>query len=229
MDKCNYPIGIIDSGKGGMGVIHYLSFALKNEDFLFYLDHENFPYGNKSRNEIIKIGNDATEVINRKVKLIIIACNTLSCYLDKSIGKPIFKINECIIEKILKIKKKKNVLFLTTSLTKKSNYFQEQCENYSIKYHVLACPSFVDMVENNEINYDKVKDFLKEEIDKDYNVIVLGCTHFYYLEEHIRKLFSKAKIVTGYDILKRKIKKYLKKNKLNNNQKNRSVISIIKK
>lgn len=228
MDKNKLPIGVIDSGKGGVGVIHYLSFALKNEDFLFYMDHEHFPYGNKSRKEIIEIGYDAIDVLKEKSKMIVIACNTLSCYLDIDIGKPIYKINECIIEKLLKIKRKKNVLFLSTFLTKRSNYFQSECEKYQIEYQIKSCPKLVHMVENNAVSYDKVIEVLEDEINKNYNAIVLGCTHFYYLEEHIKKLFPKAKIITGYDVLLKKINRDLKRYKLKNIKKNNSNINIIR-
>ena len=228
MEKNNLPIGVIDSGKGGVGVIHYLSFSLKNEDFLFYLDHDNFPYGNKSRKEIIDIGFNAIEVLKEKSKMIVVACNTLSCYLDVNIDKTIYKINECIVEKLLKIKRKKKVLFLTTSLTKKSNYFQNECEKHNIEYNIISCPKLVDMVENDKINYDKVLEILKEEFNKNYNIIVLGCTHFYYLEEHIKKIFPKTKIVTGYDVLLKKINKDLKKHKLKNIKQNSSSITIVR-
>ena len=86
-------IGVIDSGKGGKGVINYLSFAFKNEDFLFYMDSKNFPYGNKTRSELLKIGEDVINTIIDKTKIILVACNTLSCYLNKKINIPMIKIN----------------------------------------------------------------------------------------------------------------------------------------
>ena len=227
MDKKALPIGVIDSGKGGKGVIHYLSFALKNEDFLFYMDSKNFPYGNKSRIEIFEIGKECLKNINEKVKLIIIACNTLSCYLNKNNDVPIIKINECIVEKI-KRNKYKNVLFLTTMLTNKSNYFQNECKKYRIKYKIKSCPELVEMVENNTINIDKIKYILNEEFNEKYNAIVLGCTHFYYLEKDVSMLFPDIDIITGFDILKKRIKKELKFSKIKNSRNNKSKITILK-
>ena len=227
MEKNTLPIGVIDSGKGGKGVIHYLSFGLKNENFLFYMDSKNFPYGNKSRSEIFEIGKDAIKMVQDKTKIIVIACNTLSCYINKNNDISIIKINECIVEKV-KRKKYKNVLFLTTSLTNKSNYFQNECEKYQIKYKIKSCPELVEMVENNLINKDKIKDILKEEFNGNYDAIVLGCTHFYYLEKDITKLFPNAKIITGFDVLLSKIKKELKLLKLKNSRVNKSKISVYK-
>ena len=131
------------------------------------------------------------------------------------------------IEKV-KRKKYKNVLFLTTSLTNKSNYFQNECEKYQIKYKIKSCPELVEMVENNLINKDKIKDILKEEFNGNYDAIVLGCTHFYYLEKDITKLFPNAKIITGFDVLLSKIKKELKLLKLKNSRVNKSKISVYK-
>lgn len=222
------PIGVIDSGKGGEGIIHYLSFNLNNENFLLYKDQKNFPYGNKSRNEIITIGNNAIETIQDKVKLIVIGCNTLSCFLESKVDIKILKINECIIEKITKLKIKKRILFLTTNLTKRSNYFQNKCDELGFKYSIISCSTLVNMIEENKINKEEIKRILNNEIVKDYDAIVLGCTHFYYLEEQIKKLFPGVYIVTGFDIMEKHIKHYFKKHKLKNKRRNNTNITVIK-
>ena len=69
---------------------------------------------------------------------------------------------------------------------------------------------------------------LEDEVNKNYNIIVLGCTHFYYLEEHIKRIFPKSKIVTGYDVLLKKINKDLKKHKLKNIEQHSSSITIFR-
>lgn len=222
------PIGIIDSGKGGMGVINYLSFTLINEDFLFYMDHKNFPYGNKSRKDLIEIGNEAFNNLKEKVKIIIIACNTLSCYLDIDINKPVYKINECIMEEIKKKIKKGKVLFLTTYLTKRSNYFQDECEKIGINANVVSCPRLVTMIENKTCSYEEVKKILRLESENKYDAVVLGCTHFYHIENHLKRLFPDAHIISGFNILKKKIKKDLRKYKLKNNKKTGSIIKVYK-
>ena len=228
MDIKRLPIGVIDSGKGGIGVIHYLSFALKNEDFLFYMDNENFPYGNKSRKEIKRIGEEAISRIIDKSKMIILACNTLGCHFDLDVQKPLYKINECIMEDLKRKAKKGKVLFLTTFLTKRSGYFQNECDKLKIDYQILSCPRLVNMVENRSINFDEVKRILSSELNKDYSVVVLGCTHFYYLEEQIKKLFPKCKIVSGYNILEKKIKKDLRKYRYKNLSKNGPSITVMR-
>lgn len=226
MDKRNLPIGVIDSGKGGMGVINYLSFSLVNEDFLFYMDNKNFPYGNKSRKELMGIGKVAFDSIKEKVKMIVIACNTLSCYLDIDIDKPIYKINECIMEELKKKIKKGKVLLLTTYLTKRSNFFQDECEKNKIDYHIISCPRLVNMIENKCCTYDEVKKILSSELEENYSAIVLGCTHFYHIENHIKKLFPNAQTISGFKVLKKKVKKDLRKYKLKNSKKNGSNIKV---
>lgn len=225
----SYPIGVIDSGKGGIGLIHYLSFSLNNEDFLFYQDKENFPYGRKSREEIISIGDKAiVKLIQYNPKLIIIACNTLGCNYTPSVSKKVFKINEIIMKEIKQKVKKESVLILSTERTLKSGYFQKECERNCIEAEVKACPYLVEAVEYNKINKNKIQDYLFKLYDKDYGYIVLGCTHFYYLEEIIKDTFkNKVKIIKGYSLLEKSIKKYLRKNKLRNKKDINGEIRII--
>jgi glutamate racemase len=160
--------------------------------------------------------------------MIIIACNTLGCHLNIDIEKPLYKVNECIVEELKKYKRKNKVLLLTTSLTKRSGYFQNECELLKINYDILSCPKLVSMVETSSFNFQEIKECLSEVIDNKYDVIVLGCTHFYYLEEYIRRIYPKAKIITGYNVLEKRIKKDLKKYQLKNNKKTGSSITVIR-
>lgn len=173
----NGCIALIDSGIGGLALLKSLKSKFPNENYIYFADNDNMPYGNKSKSFIKKRVLEISKCLinNYHIKLIILACNTASIsayeYLSKQINCPIMALNlqELNIE---------DYLILCTKLTAKG---------YS--YLNVKPINFAKVVENDYFNTPKlVKQIEKLMQNNTYKNVVLGCTHY----ELVSKLFEKV-------------------------------------
>ncbi|BCN31868.1 glutamate racemase [Anaeromicropila herbilytica] len=195
-------IGFFDSGIGGITVLYDTLKILPNEDYIYYADTLNVPYGNKSKNEVRKyIFNAIDFIIKQEVKAIVIACNTAtSIAIEDLRGKyniPIIGMEPAVKPTIEKNEdRSKRVLVTATALTLKEEKLHNLITSLD-KEHVvdlLPLPGLVDYSERLEFSESKVLPYLEEQLLKydvsNYETVVLGCTHFSYYKDIFRKLFS---------------------------------------
>ncbi len=225
MKKKKKIIIIIDSGIGGLYLFKYIKNFNKN--YIYIMDNEGFPYGNKNYLYIYKRIYKIILLIKKKYKinLLIIACNTASITCMKILKK---KFNFNIIgtfPNIKKAKKKtknKNILLLGTFITINSNYLNKKIKKNKkfniIKYYSSSLVKEAEKkIVKNKINKKKIKNIFNKIIKKKIipDTIILGCTHFSFLKKEIKKIFKKKIFFINYfSNIKKKIKKYiLKKNK----------------
>lgn len=190
-------IGFFDSGIGGITVLYDTLKVLPNEDYIYYADTLNVPYGPKPKDEVKKYIFSAIDfIMEHGVKAIVIACNTATSVaieeLRTKYSIPIIGM-EPAVEKNRDIEKR--VLVTATALTLK----EEKLHNLIAKLdneHVvdlLPLPELVKFSEKLEFNEEIVLSYLKEQLSKydlnNYGTIVLGCTHFSYYKDMFRKLF----------------------------------------
>ncbi len=171
-------IGIFDSGIGGINVMSCLRKKYPNNDYVYFGDTINLPYGDKSIDELYRLARNAINfLLTKNVDMIIIACGTISsnCYqeLKKEYNIPIYDIISPTIE-YLKNSSFDNIGVIGTNRTIESKIFDIPDKSVLMK----ATPSFVPIIENNEIN-EKANE-IKEELScfKDSDILVLGCTHY---------------------------------------------------
>lgn len=236
----NLPIGVFDSGIGGLTVLYRLIQMFPNEDFVYVGDTLNLPYGTKSKEQLKKlVSNVSNYLYNLPVKSIVIACNTAttnSKHLKNTIDIPIIGVIEPTAKYALNISE--NILVLATNVTIDSNEYQtiinQNKKDPNSKQFYLKCSDFVDAIENNEINTpysyklvaDKLKDLKNEKID----VIICGCTHFGLYEKELKSVFPNATILecavpTGLE-LKNQLEE---KNLLStSNKKGETIINVTK-
>lgn len=186
-------IGVFDSGVGGLNVLKELIRAYPNHHYIYYGDTLNVPYGNKTKNELLDLSLKIIRFFEeKKVDLIIIACGTISsnCYLDLK-DKTKIKLIDIITPTInyLNNSNFSNIGLIGTTRTIESKVFETKIIDKN-----LICkdtPSFVPMIENNEIL--KKKDVVINELmmfrDK-VECLVLGCTHYPLLKEVIEEKFT---------------------------------------
>lgn len=185
-------IGVFDSGIGGINVLSCLLKKYPNNDYIYFGDTINIPYGDKTKDELYKLAHDAIDfLLTKNVDIIIIACGTISsnCYstLKDEYSIPIYDIVSPTIE-YLKECDYSNIGVIGTKRTIESNIFL--VSNKSIK--MLATPSFVPIIENNEIK-EKEQDIINElSCFRDSDILVLGCTHYPSLKEIIDKMGIKS-------------------------------------
>ena len=241
--KSSSPIGIFDSGIGGLNTLKILKEKLPNENFIYFADNINLPYGEKKQQDIITFSTNITKFfIKENVKIILIPCNTSSSISLNEIKKlansiEIFDIISPIVSWISQDINEKIISVIATNGTVKSNIYLEkfQFHNQEIKIIQISCPELVSIVENNLIESPQTEIILLEyfdEILKDSEVqtLIYGCTHYQHLDKKIRGIFSSykknIKIFNPDNFLCEKVLNFLYKKNLLNDLKEKQKIDF---
>jgi glutamate racemase len=198
MDR-NSSIAVFDSGFGGLTVMCALKAALPHENILYFGDTAHLPYGNKSREAIVRYASECCLFLAQKnLKLLIIACHSacsagLVEALQEQLPFPIIGVTSCGIEEVVRVSLGGHVAILGTRATISSGLFQKQIQTKLPKTQVtaLACPLFVPLVEEGFIEHPLtemvVKEYLGEVKGQGIDTLLLGCTHYPLLKKAIQK------------------------------------------
>lgn len=201
-------IGMFDSGIGGLTVLKSFLKHHPNNEYIYYGDTLNMPYGDKTKEELLEKSKKIIEFLQSKnVDIIVIACGTVSSNIYNELKEfckvPIYNIISEVKDYILKREYKK-VLVMATSATVSTHIFKNM--NQEI-INEVACPKLVPLIENNKL--DLLDEVLDEYIDKkeDYDAIILGCTHYSIIKEKIKnKMNSNIEIIELGEIVAKNIK-----------------------
>ncbi len=216
-------IGVYDSGVGGLTVFKELVEILPKEKFIYFGDLKNSPYGEKSKEELILIGEKIFDFFaSKKVKAVVMACNTTSALLyDKVKDEYDFKIYPVIqsVAKDLASLKVKRLGVFATDATIKSHAYKNQILKYNPRMEVYeqACPNWVKIVENRDFcqqNIDIIKSDLQRMLFNKPEKIVLGCTHYPFLTDILSQFAPKEMFINPAKIFAEIIKEDLKKSDL---------------
>ena len=191
------PIGVFDSGVGGLSVLIELHKLLPKEDFIFIADQANVPYGEKSQSQLCRLAHSISEfLIKKDAKLIIVACNTATChtidYLRKEFKVP-FVGTVPAIKTAAEQTVKKCIGIISTPATSESNYLSSLITDYAqgVKVINIGCNGLENVVEKGDINSKEVESLLKKYLKPiriaGADAIVLGCTHYPFLKTKISK------------------------------------------
>ena len=168
-EKCG-QIGIFDSGIGGVTVLKEIKKVLPNENYIYYSDTKNNPYGDKTNEEVIKICDEITKYfIKRNCKVIVIACNTASAKASKYLREKYKDIEFIAIEPAYKMVHdyayNEPTLIMATKGTIESEKFNILYNKYNNhKTELLSCIGLADVIE--EGNEEKIKKYLKDHLSK---------------------------------------------------------------
>jgi len=201
-NKDDRPIGVFDSGLGGLTVLNDLAKSFPNQSYIYLGDLANLPYGNKSKNNIIKCSvSCANFLIEKNVKGVIIACNTSSSYaykkLKDSLSIPVYDVINPCAESVSKSNLKKIAIIGTEKTIESNLYFDIiQSFNKKIQIYNVACPLFVPIVEegleNSSIAISVINMYLKNLKKLDIQGLVLGCTHYPVLIKSLKSYFNNS-------------------------------------
>ena len=221
-------IGIFDSGVGGLTVFSEIRKKLPNENIIYLGDTKNFPYGNKSKEEIIKFSKENVEnLIKKGVKLIVIACGTATSQaleiLKKEYEVPIIGIIQPTVNYI-KNRDIKEIGVIATEGTIKNGAWEKQLKEKIADIKVInkACPMLATIAEEGRAKSEEgkkaIKEYMKPFKENHIDKIILGCTHYPIYEELIKKElgYDVELINTGITVAQY-LEKYLKDNNLENN------------
>ena len=226
-------IGVFDSGIGGLNILEELKKLLPNEDFLYFGDSDNCPYGTKSQEDLMKIVSRIVDYFrDNDCKLIVIACNTATTRCMKSLREmypDMIFVGTVPAVKMACDNKCHDTLVLATEGTIASERVHELIydnKNDDQEIYLVACNGLAEAIEdkNNELIDSILYNTLKEYLDYSIDSIVLGCTHYPWAKENISKLFPDAELYDGSIGVAKEVKRQLELHNLNGTGKGEVII-----
>jgi glutamate racemase len=195
------PIGVFDSGIGGLTIVKRLAATLPNEDIIYFGDTARVPYGSKSNSTIIEYSiQDTNFLLGKNVKAVIVACNTASSIaindLKEKFDIPIIGMIEPGAEMAIKETKSKRIGVIGTRSTIGNQAYSKEIKRLdnNIKVFEKACPLFVPLAEEGWIGhkatYEIAEEYLEELHNLEIDTLVLGCTHYPILASVIQKVMG---------------------------------------
>ena len=195
------PIGVFDSGVGGLTVAREIMRQIPKERIIYFGDTARVPYGSKSKETIIRFSRQIIRFLQSKgVKAIVIACNTASALALETVQPefdiPILGVVKAGAKEAAKVTKNGKIGVIATESTIESQLYTKEIHSHKPNAQVLGkpCPLFVPLVEEGWL-HDPVTDevaarYLKELQDKQVDTLILGCTHYPLLRSTIRKIMG---------------------------------------
>ena len=220
----NRPIGVFDSGVGGLTVLSALSKILPNESIYYVGDTARVPYGNKSKSSILKFSKQITKwLLKQDCKIIVIACNTASSlalnHLKSNLLTSIIGVIEPGIKSALKNTKNKKIGVLGTRATINSSIYFKKFKEIDKKISVFskACPLFVPLVEegfiSGHIPLSICNHYLNELKKTEIDTLILACTHYPLLAPTISQVLGPSiKLIDSSLATADEVKTILKEN-----------------
>ena len=220
----NRPIGVFDSGIGGLTVVEALAHKVPDESILYVGDTARVPYGNKSKDRIQEFSKQITEwLINQDCKMIVVACNTASSlaldFLRLNFNLPIIGVILPGIQAAIAITQNKHIAVLGTFATIQSDAYGQGLKNISTEINVLSqpCPLFVPLVEEGwvkgHVPKSIAKNYLMTILDSVSDTVILGCTHYPLLKPVISSILgSDVNLVDSGEATADMVKTLLEKN-----------------
>ncbi len=184
-----YPIGVFDSGLGGLTVVKELIHYLPNERIAYFGDTARVPYGTKSAETIIRYSREIVRaLLKHKVKMVVVACNTASSLaldvLKREFDLPILGVIEPGVKKAVQVTRNKKVGIIATSSTVNSGKYAKKIVQLDKHITVISrsCPLFVPLVEEgwfeHTVTYQVAQQYLGEMKKNKIDTLILGCTHY---------------------------------------------------
>lgn len=193
-------IGVFDSGVGGLSVTNAIKKALPHEAVIYREDAENIPYGTKSKQELHDIVVPIIEDMARSCDVIVIACNTVSTVLIEdlraTIDVPLIAM-EPMIKPAAQQTESKTIAVFATPTTLASKRYAWLVKTYGEHLTILEpdCSTWSYMIENNDVDHQHIAQTVETVCQKGADVIVLGCTHYHWIEDVITELAANRAVV----------------------------------
>jgi glutamate racemase len=240
LEKAHNPIGIFDSGMGGLTVAKTITEQMPNENIVYFGDTAHTPWGDKSVSAIQAYSIKICDVLlQHDCKFIVIACHTASTaayeLVREYVGNKAYVINviDPMIHHIRKHHANKKVGLIGTKQTVRSNTYQKRLESLdqNIQFASLATPLLVPLIEegfaHNEISERMIGEYLTHPALLNIKALILGCTHYPLLKQYIQNFYEKntddnsatddpVDIIDASDLTAKALKKQLALYKLEN-------------
>lgn len=201
----NKPIGVFDSGLGGLTAVKEIMKVLPNEDIIYFGDTGRVPYGSRSSETIIKYTKqDINFLKSFDIKVILAACGTASSVALPNIPKgdiPVVGVVEPAAKAAVEATKNGRIAVIGTSGTIRSKAYEKEINKLTEDAEIIstACPMFVPLVENGYLDHDATrliaKEYLKDTIESGADTVILGCTHYPMLKKIIAEILGEKAVL----------------------------------
>jgi glutamate racemase len=197
----NRPIGVFDSGLGGLTVLNEIMNFIPNESVVYFGDNGRYPYGTKSKETVVKFAfQDIRFLINQDIKMVVIACNTVSTNAYQEIKAafdiPVIEVVKPGAISAVKATRNGKIGVIGTDATIKSKAYEDAILDIDSKVQIYskACPLFVNLAEegwwDNDIALRIAEEYLIPMRNQGIDTLVLGCTHYPLLTKTISKVMG---------------------------------------
>ena len=228
MNKQLSPIGAFDSGVGGISVLKQMVKLMPEENYIYFGDSANAPYGVKSLEEVKKLTiQNIDHLVEKGVKAVVIACNTATSAAILDLRKKYSDIPMIGIEPAVKpavmFMEHPRVLVMATPMTIREEKFHELIQKFNTRADIipLPCPGLVEFIEAGDMKSKDLRTYLENTFapyrEAEVDAIVLGCTHFPFARDLIQEIWGeRVAIFDGAPGTARELKRNLEKRKLLN-------------
>ena len=231
MSKRKSPIGVFDSGIGGLTVLQEIQKALPEYDYIYLGDSARAPYGTRSFDVVYEYTLQAVKkMFEMGCELVVLACNTASAKALRTIqqndlpridsSKRVLGVIRPTSEVIGELSKSKNIgIFATEGTVKSESYLIEIAKIFpDCKVSQVACPLWVPLIENNEVHTEGSDYYIKQKVEEllvlnpKIDTILLGCTHYPVISKEIERcVLKETRIVSQGEIVANSLKDYLQR------------------
>jgi len=211
-----YKIGVFDSGIGGKSVANAIEIALPEDEVIFINDSKNVPYGTKTPEELHNLVLPILHDLAGRVDVVVIACNTISTLfsgkLREAINKPIVALDP-MIKPASEQTKTGVIAVCATPATLRSDRYAWLKQEHASNITVLEpdCSNWSALIEANSMDTRQIEDMVNDACSNKADVIVLGCTHYHWIEHDIKKVAHKygAKVIQPESAIVKQVKRVL--------------------
>ncbi len=225
----NKPIGVFDSGLGGLTVVKSILEFMPEENIIYFGDTAHVPYGTRSKEQITQYVMDDVRFLSTfDIKAVVIACNTADSVAKKSIEEkyplPLFGAVEPAAKEAAMLTKNKRIGVMATNATVQSGAYEKAIKNFCPDATVIseACPLFVPLIEDGRfLKGDSViesvaKEYVRVMEEEKVDTLVLGCTHYPLLTDIISSLLPDVRLVSSSLAAAKSLKEMLTANGMKN-------------
>ncbi len=222
------PIGLFDSGLGGLSILKEIKSLLPFEELIYYADSANAPYGEKTKDQIIEISTRNTEfLLNKGCKLIVVACNTATTNAISILRSSFKGVNFIGIEPAIKPaaleSQTKEIGVLATRGTLSSHLFEINSKKYknTTKFIEIIGEGIVEAIEANTSDSEEFMNHLKQQLapfnQSNIDYLVLGCSHYPLISHQLKKCLNRRiKLIDSGFAVARQVKRVLEESNLLN-------------
>ena len=235
MNRKQLPIGFFDSGVGGLSVMREALKLMPNENYIYFGDSKNAPYGTREMSEVRDLTFDAVKfLLDKGAKAIVVACNTATSAAVAELRKvykdvPIVGI-EPAVKPAVELKREGD-----TPFTLSHDKFERLMDKYSevATIEKMPCDGLVEFIESGELKSDRVKKYLKDKFnkyeneDKNIAAIVLGCTHYPFIKNTLGEVVGRdIPIIDGGEGTVKELRRRLKEADLINDSTEKGTVEF---